>query len=224
MGRLVFALRSEEGILFGTDSALSKVGPDNDCIFQLDDYLIGAVHTDNEPYEFGADLMAHLLRHKPAFNGDLDEYVARAKESLVQFCKGKAIPPVGFIFAGVDTRTADKNIRVIGVHVARGFNPLPFTGNVFGGMNSIARYLDRKLYSPDMGMTMIKHLALFYISQTKVALPGALDDYYSLAMLLPEKGTVLVPGGEIAEIVEVTRKRSHNLKTACSTLFWGAEP
>jgi hypothetical protein len=213
-------MKSEEGLLLATDTRPRRIGPDNNgTIIQLEDHLLAAVHVDNEPYEFGLPLMAHLVERKPAFMGSVSQYAAALAPILTQFVTGKSVPPFGLILAGPEPTKNETKLQFMGIHSSRQFLPIPFLLNVFGGVNSIARYIDAKLFSADMSMRLTKELAVFYITQTKSAILGQLEDSCCLVTLEPEKGVSWVGNDELRSILERNEQRSLKLRISCVDLF-----
>jgi hypothetical protein len=130
----------------------------------------------------------------------------------------------GVLVAGVD-REQPAPITIVGVHQQRGFSPLRFLRNSYGGNSSVvARYLDKQLWTPAPNLGAAKELSAFLLSESRLAEPMPAGDYAVFASVTCEDGFAFVGQGEVELLLTRARDRSARLKARCTHLLLPSRP
>lgn len=215
MGNLAFALRCRDGLVLASDTSYNLQAEKNLNIVKVTDWLAVLVEPNTD---FGRKLIQSCLSSLSKPFKNVHAFATACGEHCQKEIQGKQIPITGLIFAGINP--GDKGqIELRGIHASRKFGVTGFAGNVFGGLNSISRYIDRKMYAPNLTLEQAKTLAAFYVYQSQLALRHRVEDYVGMATLTYSNGFQWVEREETAEIIKRVVGLSFDLKSNLTFLF-----
>ncbi|HEX77608.1 MAG TPA: hypothetical protein G4O03_04250 [Dehalococcoidia bacterium] len=215
MGNLVFAIRCADGLVLASDTSYHLQAEKNPSMVKVEERLAVLVEPD---VNFGRNLLQSYLPSAKKPVESVHSLAQACSEHCKKECSGKEIPITGLIFAGIDPGEKGR-VELRGIHASRMFDVIGFAGNVFGGMNSIARFIDRKIYTPNMTVNQAKILAAFYVFQSQLALHNRLDEYIGMATITYPGGLQWAEKEEMAEIMSRVIGLSLDLKSRLTFLF-----
>lgn len=218
-------VRGVEGLVLACDASYrlrNEKSPNIKQVHQNLAVLIDPVliHSD-EDLHFGRKVLDGYLSETRSVPEIVSEFADQCRQYVVEHCSKTPTPPFGLIFAGIDP--APKGVpEIFGIHPSRDYQLAGYLGNVFGGpLNSIARFLDRKMHSPNITLTQAKSLSLFYILQSQLVFGfrRQLDPYACLATITYERGFEWVSDEELATMLERVSNLSNQVRSKSTNLF-----
>jgi 20S proteasome alpha/beta subunit len=122
-------------------------------------------------------------------------------------------PTLQLTIAGYDLENGNFIPRMYSMVSNLDFSPnLHDFGFALGGVAQYALYLLNRLYSADMGIEDLKHLAAYVVTETATQ-DGKVGGPVQMAVILPKVGASMVNREEVTSIVMKNEKRSKGLKS-----------
>jgi hypothetical protein len=210
---LGFAIRYGGGILLAADRALPPADDTDTRPIRAIGRDFGAVLHDPDG-QAGWDL---LERMSETLSGSASaDFLMRQLPELCR--KMNTGGNYGILFAGSDPE-ARPPLVLIGTHSQRDFSPLMFGRNAFGGLNLIARNLDRQLWTPGMSVEKAGQMAAFMLVESRAADPMPCGEFAVMATVTCAGGFAPLGGEKIGNLLTEARDKSVLLRSRCSDLL-----
>lgn len=212
MGALGVILSAVDGLVVATDTFPGATGPANDWIRQVERNSACFV------YSAEADRMLQAFRNAVV---PLPTTHANLVGSLAAYIR--ANPPaaphvIGFAIGSIEPNGLGPNSVEEIVWTGQDVAQKVFPGDLMIRQHSIARYLNHRIGSGNLSLTIGREQAVFLIAETRLALPE-ICPHVAIATVDRNNGFQWQTEEEIARLLGLARQKSRRLALGCVGLF-----